>query len=164
MGTRHTRHLVWTEAPPVTAAFAVRGLAGVAAAVSAPSAGRVDEAPSADFYVAPRDRAIYLLHIGAEVEHALMAQYLYAAYSLGGPHLSEGTHRRLAEQWKATILEIAREEMGHLATVENLLTLIGGPLSFEREDYPVPADLYPDRKSTRLNSSHIQKSRMPSSA
>ena len=33
--------------------------------------------------------------------------------------------------------------------------------------YPPPCDvvsLYTDRKSTRLNSSHIQKSRMPSSA
>jgi len=29
-----------------------------------------------------RERAVYLLHIGAEVEHALMAQYLYAALSL----------------------------------------------------------------------------------
>ena len=28
----------------------------------------------------------------------------------------------------------------------------------------LPVDLLPDRKSTRLNSSHIQKSRMPSSA
>jgi hypothetical protein len=84
-----------------------------------------------------------LLHIGAEVEHALMAQYLYAAYSRGGPHLTNPAHQRLAQQWRATILEIAREEMGHLATVENLLTLIGRPLSFEREDYPIPADLYP---------------------
>ena len=30
----------------------------------------------------PRLKAIYLLQIAAEVEHALMAQYLYAAYSL----------------------------------------------------------------------------------
>ena len=29
---------------------------------------------------------------------------------------------------------------------------------------PAPEDAQPDRKSTRLNSSHIQKSRMPSSA
>jgi len=27
--------------------------------------------------------------------------------------------------------------MGHLATVQNLLTTIGGPLSFDREDYPI---------------------------
>ena len=30
--------------------------------------------------------------------------------------------------------------------------------------YDKPMVYYPDRKSTRLNSSHIQKSRMPSSA
>ena len=41
----------------------------------------------------------------------------------------------------------------------------------EKSDFPIPAGtqdglaaLYTDRKSTRLNSSHIQKSRMPSSA
>jgi hypothetical protein len=95
-----------------------------------------------DLLTAPREQATYLLHIGAEVEHALMAQYLYAAYSLGGPHLDDA-QQELTRQWKATILEIAREEMGHLATVENILTLIGGPLSFEREDYPIPEDLYP---------------------
>ena len=30
------------------------------------------------------DYAVYLLHIAAEIEHLLMVQYLYAAYSLGG--------------------------------------------------------------------------------
>lgn len=58
----------------------------------------------------PRETAIYLLHIAAEVEHALMAQYLYAAYSLGGDHLSPNTsasrtsgrkrsHRSRARRW-----------------------------------------------------------------
>ena len=32
-----------------------------------------------------RDYAVYLLHVAAEIEHSLMVQYLYAAYSLGGP-------------------------------------------------------------------------------
>lgn len=104
---------------------------------------RVEEKPSLDILTAPRDRAIYLMHVGAEVEHALMVQYLYAGYSLGGRHLTDPKHRQLTQEWKALILEIAREEMGHLVTVENLLTLIGGPLSFEREDYPIPVDLYP---------------------
>jgi hypothetical protein len=90
----------------------------------------------------PRETAIYLLHIAAEVEHALMAQYLYAAYSLGGGHLST-EQQQIADQWKKTVAQIAREEMAHLATVENLLTLIGGPICFDREDYPTPADLYP---------------------
>ena len=38
--------------------------------------------------------------------------------------------------------------------------LLAGPLAAEMPD----AIKAPDRKSTRLNSSHIQKSRMPSSA
>ena len=34
----------------------------------------------------------------------------------------------------------------------------------DNDDGGLPADVQEDRKSTRLNSSHIQKSRMPSSA
>src|SRR5205085_3746436 len=45
--------------------------------------------------------------------------------------------------WKKTLLGIAREEMGHLITVQNLLRLLGGPLIFDREDYPFRSDLYP---------------------
>src|SRR5712691_13246780 len=30
----------------------------------------------------PRDEAVHLLHAAAEVEHSLLVQYLYAAYSL----------------------------------------------------------------------------------
>jgi hypothetical protein len=103
----------------------------------------VEQQARMDIFTAPRDRAIYLMHVGAEVEHALMVQYLYAGYSLGGQHLTDPKHRKLVQEWKAKILEIAREEMGHLVTVENMLTLIGGAISFEREDYPIPEDLYP---------------------
>jgi hypothetical protein len=142
---RLTRHLIWTSPKPAAdsagllAATTARPLAALATVDKHPE----QEQPNLDIFTAPRERTVYLLHIGAEIEHILMAQYLYAAYSLGGPHLVDPEHQRLAQQWRATILEIAREEMGHLVTVENLLTLIGGPLSFEREDYPIPKDLYP---------------------
>jgi ferritin-like protein len=134
--SRRTRHLTWGPAG------AVPGAPGLRAAALDKRAQAAQEAPSPDFFTAPRDRAIYLLHIGAEVEHALMAQYLYAGYSLGSPHLTKPQQRQVAH-WRRLVLEVAREEMGHLATVENMLTLIGGPLSFDREDYPIPADLYP---------------------
>jgi len=102
-----------------------------------------EERCALDIPTAPREEAIALLHVGAEVEHALMVQYLYAGYSLNenqpDPH-----KRTLVKRWKSAVLQIAREEMGHLTTVENMLTLIGGPLCFEREDYPiVDADLWP---------------------
>lgn len=147
MATRLTRHLVWTSIDSQPAADSADLLKAGAApqlvklvTVKAPG---VQEQPNLDVFSTPRERAVYLLHIGAEVEHALMAQYLYAAYSLGGPQLTTPEHQRMVHRWKATVLEIAREEMGHWATVNNLLTLIGGPLAFDREDYPIPADLYP---------------------
>lgn len=93
--------------------------------------------------MAPRERAIALLHLGSEVEHSLMVEYLYAAYSLN--ECQDTEHRRnLVQRWRTIVLEIAREEMGHLASVQNILTLIGGPLCFEREDYPIiDPDLWP---------------------
>jgi hypothetical protein len=90
----------------------------------------------------PHDEAVFLLHVAAEVEHALMVQYLYAAFSLGGPEVP-ADRAETVEGWKRIILDIAKEEMGHLITVENLLRLIGGPASFEREEFPFPSGLYP---------------------
>jgi hypothetical protein len=88
------------------------------------------------------DYAVFLLHIGAEIEHALMVQYLYAAWSLGGPQVPEADWQKVRD-WQTVILGIAKEEMGHLITVQNMLRLIGGPLNFEREDYPFRSDFYP---------------------
>ena len=53
----------------------------------------------------PEEEAIALLRYAAEVEHGLMAQYLYAMYS----------SRNAAVQ--GTLKRIAIEEMGHLVTV-----------------------------------------------
>jgi hypothetical protein len=84
----------------------------------------------------PRDEAAFLLQVGAEIEHALLAQYLYAAYSLDE---SQDAPRR----WQKEILKIAREEMGHLITVQNLLLLLGAEVYLERENYPLHTELYP---------------------
>lgn len=92
--------------------------------------------------VSAREQAIFLLHTAAEIEHALMVQYLFAAYSLGGPQVPE-EHRRTIEGWKQRLLQIAREEMGHLASVQNILRLIDAPLNLEREDFPFRGDFYP---------------------
>jgi hypothetical protein len=123
-------------------ATAVQPAAGLRA-VSAfgPSATPGPEDLALDVDLPPRERAIYRLRVGAEIDHALMVQCLFAAFSLEGPHLTEPQQRQ-ARQWHDVIVGIAREEMGHLSTVENLLALIGGPLSFECEDYPAPTDLY----------------------
>jgi Ferritin-like len=90
----------------------------------------------------PRQFAVILLHIAAAVEHSLMVEYLYAGFSLCGPEVPAPRRTEVA-QWQETILGIAKEEMGHLMTVQNLLRCIGGPLSLERDDYPWDSELYP---------------------
>ncbi len=89
-----------------------------------------------------RDYLIMLLHIGAELEHGLMVQYLYAAYSLGGDGVPPEDQERV-HKWQDLILTVAREEMGHLLTVQNLLCLIGGPVSFNRQEFPWDTPFYP---------------------
>jgi len=93
------------------------------------------------------DWAVFLLHTAAEIEHALLVQYLYAAYSLADhDFLGPAVPRHpgdVTRKWRQAIVEIAREEMAHLLTVQNLLKFIGGPLNFDREDFPFLAFLYP---------------------
>lgn len=89
-----------------------------------------------------KDYVTFLLHIDAEIEHGLMLQYLYAAYSLGGPQVPE-QYRQKISSWQEVILGIAKEEMGHFVSVQNVLKLIGGPLHFERQDYPWDTPFYP---------------------
>jgi hypothetical protein len=58
-----------------------------------------------------------------------MVQYLYAAYSLRDDV-------EQARRWREILMLIAREEMGHLLMVQNILALLGGPIYIDREDYP----------------------------
>jgi hypothetical protein len=94
-----------------------------------------------------RDWAIFLLHNAAEVEHALMVQYLFAMYSLNpeasGPSAHNPGTTVSASRWASQIRRVAIEEMGHLLTVQNILRFIGGPLNFDREDFPLRTNVYP---------------------
>jgi len=96
-----------------------------------------------------RQFAIYLLQTAADIEHALMLQYLYAAYSLPSNLKVPGAKNPATGQdvttrdWARTIAGIAREEMGHLLSVQLVLRALGGPISFEREHFPYRSQLYP---------------------
>lgn len=88
------------------------------------------------------DHVVMLLHIAAEIEHSLMVEYLFAAYTLGGPQVPP-EHRMQVRRWQEIILGIAKEEMGHLITVQNVLTLLGAPINLRRQDYSWAIDFYP---------------------
>jgi hypothetical protein len=81
------------------------------------------------------DYATLLLHVAAEVEHALLVEYLFAAYSLGGPQVPK-SYRERVQDWQTVVLGIAKEEMAHFVSVQNVLRLIGAPLNLERDDFP----------------------------
>lgn len=84
-----------------------------------------------------RDEALFLLHLAAEIEHSLLIQYLYAAYSLP----SDAAANIL--NWRDSIKRIATQEMGHLITVQNLLLSLGGAITMDREEFPYRSDFYP---------------------
>lgn len=68
--------------------------------------------------------AVELLKLAAEVEQALMVQYLYASTSVSNQPGPDSVN------YREKLLAIAIQEMGHLATVQNLLLLVGGRDSF----------------------------------
>ena len=67
----------------------------------------------------------------AEIEHAICCQYLFAAFGLKQSTNEGVTDRQLRaiERWRATILEIAAQEMLHFVLVNNLLAAIGAASS-----------------------------------
>ena len=84
--------------------------------------------PAAAPSFSPEDEALMLLEIAAELEHALLTEYLYAAFSCETASL------------RNTLLLISKQEMEHLITVQNLRLLLGGaPLygvAAGRHDFP----------------------------
>ena len=92
-----------------------------------------------------REALIYTLGKAAELEHLVMLQYLFAAFSLK-QKASEGlTPDALAAvgRWRSTLLEISAQEMLHLALVQNLLTAVGAAPRLARPNFPMPAYAYP---------------------
>jgi len=91
-----------------------------------------------------REQLIYLLTEAAEIEHGLMCCYIYAAASLrdGDPALTEPQRASIAS-WRRTILDVAKEEMVHLALVSNILSAIGSAPHFLRPNFPVSPGYHP---------------------
>jgi hypothetical protein len=92
-----------------------------------------------------RDALIYMLTEAAELEHAICCQYLFAGYSLK-QRADEGlTDRQLVavQRWRQMTFEVARQEMLHLATVNNLLSAVGAAPRVARPNLPQAGRHYP---------------------
>ena len=102
--------------------------------------------------VGDRKELAYLLCQAAELEHGLMCEYLYTAFSLkstAGPGLSSD-QLEAVERWRRMILAIAAEEMLHWAMVQNLLTAVGSAPYVSRPHMPHQAKGYPPGVQVRL--------------
>jgi hypothetical protein len=88
----------------------------------------------------PRLELIRLLHEAAEIEHALMVQYLYAAFSLKPEY---DLVRGVGVPSSQDLVGVAIQEMQHLGAVNRFMVELGAAPHLGRQDFPYEPDLYP---------------------
>jgi Ferritin-like len=90
--------------------------------------------------IAGREQLLAALKDAAEIEHQLMVQYLYAAFSLKRDPDAACTPAQFepVRRWASTLFMIARQEMEHLSLVNGMLTAVGAPPYFARESFGKP--------------------------
>src|SRR5690349_8707685 len=101
--------------------------------------------PEDPFVIEHREALFYMLCEASELEHGIMCQYLYAAFSLK-QSADEGLTAAEAEavqRWRKHIFHIGAQEMLHLALVQNLLAATGAAPHLSRPNFPQPASHYP---------------------
>ena len=101
--------------------------------------------PEAPLVIEHREALYYMLCEAAELEHGIMCQYLYAAFSLKQSE-AEGLspeEAKAVQRWRKRISHVATQEMLHLSLVQNLLAAIGGAPHLSRPNFPHPASHYP---------------------
>lgn len=124
MSAGHLSKLRWVRPPVPSGAGA--GLAGAppAGPAAAVHAVGLPVAPAGPDSATPLAEARYLLRAASEIEHGRLAAYLYAAYSCGQGGLVN------------RVTMIAKEEMGHLPCVQNLLLALGHPPYLDIKLFP----------------------------
>lgn len=107
---------------------------------------------SAPVLTPTREQLVHALYEAAELEHNLMCTYLYAAFSM-----KDGEAEGLAPdeaaavaRWRRAILDVAIDEMGHLAAVWNITSGIGAVPRFGRGNFPLDPGYLPAGVVVRL--------------
>lgn len=83
---------------------------------------------------------IRLVREACEVEHALMVQYLFGAFSVKDEY---ATIRGFSMPSAFNLLGVAVQEMLHLREVNGLLVALGSKPCLVRQDFPYEPDIYP---------------------
>jgi hypothetical protein len=80
-----------------------------------------------------------LLREATEIEHALMLQYLYSAFSLKPEYAAIAGD---GAPGSTDLIGVAVQEMQHLATVNRLLAALGAAPNLVRQEFPYEPDIY----------------------
>jgi Ferritin-like len=125
------------------------GRGGLASVLASRGTQATREAP---FIIEHREALIYMLCLAAELEHAIMCQYLYAAFSLkqSGEEGLTSAQLDAVKRWGQGVSRVAAQEMLHLALVQNLLVSIGAAPHLSRPNLPPPPGRYPPSVSLVL--------------
>jgi hypothetical protein len=92
-----------------------------------------------------REDLVSVLSEASALEHMIMCEYLFAAFSLKRDE-SEGVDRELLEKlrgWEEVIDTVAVQEMTHLALVNNMLVSVGSGPYFQHPNFPQPSRYFP---------------------
>jgi len=92
-----------------------------------------------------REHLWYLLAEATQLEHMIMCQYLYAAFSLKRDPAEGLTAEQAAatQRWRQVLRDIAIEEMLHLALVCNVMSAIGAAPTIGRPNFPQRSAYFP---------------------
>jgi len=99
-----------------------------------------------------RAQLIYLLTEAAELEHGIMCCYMFTAFTMKRD-VKEGitaAQLDIVRRWRGTILQIAIQEMVHMALACNLLTAVGGAPHVRRPNLPSSPRAYPPSFTLQL--------------
>jgi hypothetical protein len=95
--------------------------------------------------VESREHLWFLLTEAAQLEHMIMCQYLYAAFSLkqGGDEGLTDAQAAAVSRWRKVLNDITVDEMLHLALVANVMAAIGAAPTVGRPNFPQRSGYFP---------------------
>jgi CDGSH-type Zn-finger protein/uncharacterized Fe-S cluster protein YjdI len=113
----------------------------------------MNDVPAADLspYL-QREILVNALYEAAELEHDLMCTYLYATASLksGEAEGLSADEAAAVKRWRGVLLNVAVQEMGHLAAVWNITSALGAAPRIGRTNFPLDPGYLPAGITVKL--------------
>lgn len=103
-----------------------------------------EEAEPYRIKIGSREDLTFVLSEASTLEHMIMCEYLFAAFTLKRS-TSEGLSDQeleMVQRWESTVTTVAIQEMTHLALVNNMLVSVGAAPYFHHPNFPQPSKFF----------------------